>query len=150
MYFQHRQGLWPVTWQTRPVVREDAPWRKNRTCLDYSQRLVMSPREAQRQDGLSDWPTDRPSDWLTGWLTDRQLQSDSDTLVASFHRCCFNCIDADSCAVQCLHDQCNYSSCAPESMLLVQNAEILGSDLSKPRRYELRHLNNYELERKVV
>jgi len=55
--YQHR--IWPVTRRGqggRPMTN------KNRNCLDYRQKLVMSSRKAQCQDG----GTDR----LTGWLTD--------------------------------------------------------------------------------
>jgi len=43
----------PVIRQTRPPVREDAPWQQYQSCLNYSQNLVMSPRGAQCQDGLT-------------------------------------------------------------------------------------------------
>jgi len=51
--------------QDRPVLSTGrTPHDKqNRSCLDYNQNLVISPRGAQRQD----------------WLTDCQFQSDSDS-----------------------------------------------------------------------
>jgi len=61
VYCQHRQGLWPATRQTCPFVREDAPRQTK------SQNLVMSPRGAECQDGLTDSLTVSRKVTLTGW-----------------------------------------------------------------------------------
>jgi hypothetical protein len=45
----------PVLWSRRTLHEKN----KNRKCLDCSQYLVMSPTGTQRQDGLTDGPTDR-------------------------------------------------------------------------------------------
>jgi hypothetical protein len=55
--------MWPITWQTHPLDRENAPRQINRKCLDYNQNLGMSPAGAQHQDDV----------------TERQLQSNSDS-----------------------------------------------------------------------
>jgi hypothetical protein len=47
--------------------------KQNHNCLDCNQTLVMSPKEAQQQDGLTDWPIDR------------QLQSSSDSDSNQYH-----------------------------------------------------------------
>jgi hypothetical protein len=43
--------------QDRPVLSSGKmPHdRQNHNCLQYNQNLVVSPRGAQRQDGLTDW-----------------------------------------------------------------------------------------------
>jgi hypothetical protein len=43
--------------------------KQSHNCLHYNQNLVMSPREAQSQDGLTEWQTGL-ADWLTDWLSD--------------------------------------------------------------------------------
>jgi hypothetical protein len=71
----HRQRLWPVTWQTLPLVRENAP-RQTKQQLSWLQ--PKSGHESRR--GL-DTKTDWLSDWLTDWLTDRPIVSCRVTLT---------------------------------------------------------------------
>jgi hypothetical protein len=53
--------------------------KQNRTCLDCNKNLVMRPGGAHDQDGLTDWPTDRPTDWLT--VSFKVTQTDKDTRI---------------------------------------------------------------------
>jgi len=55
IYCQHRKGLWPVTRQTRPPVREDAP---RQTKLQLSWLRPTSCHESQR-GSMPRW-----TDWL--------------------------------------------------------------------------------------
>jgi hypothetical protein len=61
MYYQHRQGLWRVTRQTTPVLREDAPW------------------QTKPESGHESWRSSVPRQ--TGWPTDRLTVSCKVTLI---------------------------------------------------------------------
>jgi hypothetical protein len=45
--------------QTRPLVREGAPYQQTRKCLTVLKYLAISPRWGL--DNKTDWPTDRRS-----------------------------------------------------------------------------------------
>jgi hypothetical protein len=45
--------------QTRPLIREGAPYQQTRKCLTVLKNLAISPRRGL--DTKTDWPTDRRS-----------------------------------------------------------------------------------------
>jgi hypothetical protein len=53
----YRQGLWPVTWQTCPLDREDALCQTKPHLFDCNQNVVMNPGGAACHDGMTDWLT---------------------------------------------------------------------------------------------
>jgi hypothetical protein len=74
---------WPYKWQTRPLVREDAPIEQD---SDFhiggrKKNLVVGPRRVL--DTKTYWLTDRPSVamwlWLWLWLTVPRVEAGSNT-----------------------------------------------------------------------
>jgi hypothetical protein len=64
----HRQGLWPVTRQTRSLDRGDAPW-ETKLGYEFRRRLdAKTDRQTDRQtDSLPDRPTVVKWPWFWHW-----------------------------------------------------------------------------------
>jgi hypothetical protein len=55
-------------WQTRPLVRESAPYQQACNCLTVIKIWSYAPDGCLFQDGLADWPSVVTQRWLRLWL----------------------------------------------------------------------------------